>query len=68
MADTLQLLYLIDFNGIKISDVINVPVIDEVQILKVNKIKDNREKLSRIYKTLCIRYKRTKKATTIVKF
>tara|TARA_R110000822_G_scaffold10504_6_gene39724 strand:+ start:485 stop:613 length:129 start_codon:yes stop_codon:yes gene_type:complete len=42
MADTLQLLYLIDFNGIKISDVINVPVIDEVQILKVNKIKDNR--------------------------
>jgi len=34
MADKLQLLYLVDFNGIKISDVINTPAIDESQILK----------------------------------
>ena len=34
MADKLQLLYMIDFNGIKISDVINTPTIDETQILK----------------------------------
>ena len=29
MADKLQLLYLVDFNGIKISDVIDTPTIDE---------------------------------------
>jgi len=34
MADKLQLLYLVDFNGIKISDVIDTPTIDEAQILK----------------------------------
>ena len=47
---------MIDFNGIHINDVIDMPDFDEQEILKLNNIKDNRQKLNNIYKILCIRY------------
>ena len=54
----LQLINLIDFNGIRVGDVIDMPDYNEQEILKLNNIKDNRQKLNNIYKTLCIRYQK----------